>query len=251
MKKNSSLAIVDWGIGGLSIYQMIKSRLGEVPVLYFSDTGVTPYGKMARAELIARLNVVITFLRARGVTHLILGCNAASTVIPYLETRGLKVEGVIESAVRLTLRNRPHRLGLIGGRRTVLSGVYRNRLAKHGIRVEQRIAQPLSGLIEGGDISSAALHRQCQRILAPLKNSSHVLLACTHYPAILPVLKQFVSHNTCFIDPAGELVNRIKRWPVTRGGADRFLTSGDPAQMKIAAAKAFGCRLKHVDRLAF
>lgn len=247
MKQNSYLGIVDWGIGGLSIYQLIKSRRGNIPVLYFSDTGVTPYGKMSRPQLVARLNSVITFLRSRGVTHLVFGCNAASTVIPFLECGDLKVEGVIDSAVHLTERQHPRRLGLIGGRRTVLSGVYRRALARHGIKVEQRIAQPLSALIESGDVSSAALRRQCQTILFPIKNCSHVLLACTHYPVVLPILKEFVSPNTIFIDPAGELVSKIKRWPLAPGGPDRFLTSGDPKKMREAALKAFGARLRSVD----
>jgi glutamate racemase len=249
MKRKSHLGIVDWGIGGLGIHQLIKSRLGNVPVIYFSDTGVTPYGKMSRPELRARLNAVIALLRSRGVTHLVFGCNAASTVIPFLEAGELKLEGVIASAVRLTERKRPRRLALIGGRRTVLSGVYRNALSSRGIKVEQRIAQPLSALIEAGDVSSATLRRQCQTILAPLRDCSHVLLACTHYPAILPILKEFVSPKTVFIDPAGELVNRIKRWPLTRGGTDLFLTSGDPEKMKIAAFKVFGSKLRNVEQV--
>ena len=46
------LAIIDWGIGGVSIYKLIKERLGQIPVTYFSDTGVTPYGKVTRAECV-------------------------------------------------------------------------------------------------------------------------------------------------------------------------------------------------------
>ncbi len=93
------------------------------------------------------------------------GCNAASTAIPFLDFQGLKVEGVIESAVAMTVRLKPNRVGLIGGRRTVLSGVHRKAFAAHGIKVEQRIAQPLSGLIESGDISSNKLRAECKRIL--------------------------------------------------------------------------------------
>ena len=249
MTQKPYLGMVDWGIGGLSVHQLIKSRLGSVSIIYFSDTGVTPYGRMSRPELVTRLNTVIAFLRARGVTHLVFGCNAASTVIPFLEAGDLKLEGVIESAVRLTARMQPARLALLGGRRTVLSGVHRRALAKQGIRVEQRIAQTLSALIESGDVSSPALRRECQTILAPVKNCSHVLLACTHYPAILPILKEFVSPNTVFIDPAGELVNKIKRWPLTRGGADLFLTSGSPGKMKTAASRAFGCTLRTVEKV--
>jgi glutamate racemase len=195
---------------------------------------------MSRRELVSRLNAVVLFLRERGVTHLVVGCNAASTVLRLLNVGDMKVVGVIESAVGVTARMRPTKLALIGGRRTVLSGVYRLALAERGIRVKQRIAQPLSGLIESGDTSSAMLRAECRKILAPIRNSSHLLLACTHYPAIIPVLKEFLSANTVVIDPAAELVTTIRRWNLPTKGTDSFLTSGNPRKMKQAARKAFG-----------
>lgn len=243
------LAIVDWGIGGLSIYNLIKSRLGNIPVTYFSDTGVTPYGRMSRRELIARLDLVLSFFRSNGVTHLVLGCNAASTVLTFLQVKEMKVAGVIAGAIRATKRKRPMKLALIGGRRTVLSGVYRRALAEQAIGVTQRIAQPLSALIESGDVSSATLRAQCRKILAPVKNCSHVLLACTHYPAITSVLRDFVSKKTVFIDPASELVDEVERWRLPTGGVDQFLTSGDPGQMKLAARKAFGTRIVKASKI--
>ena len=82
----SRLGIIDWGIGGISIYKVIKEMLG-VPVIYFSDTGVTPYGKMTRGKLVSRLNAVIGHLKSDGVTHLAIGCNAASTAIGLWITR--------------------------------------------------------------------------------------------------------------------------------------------------------------------
>lgn len=240
----AQLGIIDWGIGGVSIYKLIKERIGDVPVTYFSDTGVTPYGKMMRPELVARLNGVLEFLRNRGVTHLVIGCNAASTVIALLDDQGIEIEGVIESAVTETVKKKPMSLGLIGGRRTVLSGVYRKVFASRGIAVTQRIAQPLSGLIESGDVSSANLRAECRRILTPLKNCSHILLACTHYPAIISVLKDHVSSKTQFIDPASHLVHKVAKWRLQSGSGDEFLTTGDPTAMKTSAKAAFGVKIE-------
>ncbi len=247
MVAKQKLAILDWGIGGIGVYKLIKERRPEIPVIYFSDTGVTPYGKMSRAELVARLNAVIGFLKTKGVTHLVIGCNAASTAIPFLDFQGLKIEGVIESAVAMTTKLKPKRLGLIGGRRTVLSGVYRKAFAAHGIKVEQRIAQPLSALIESGDTSSDKLRGECKRILSPIRNCSHILLACTHYPAIAEVMSEYVSSETVLIDPAGALIDKLNTWKlVPNGGSDTFLTSGNPVEMKGAARNAFGLDLKKV-----
>ena len=152
----------------------------------------------------------------------------------------IPVEGVIGPAVSQTLRLNPRRLGLIGGRRTVLSGVYRKAFAAHGIKLKQRIAQPLSGLIESGDVASVKLRGEAARILGPLRTCSHILLACTHYPAITPMLKTLVSGSTEFIDPAAELIQTVARWDIAPGGKTQFLTTGDPRQMRCAAKKAFG-----------
>ena len=241
------LAIIDWGIGGVSIYKLVKEQLGDIPVTYFSDTGVTPYGKMSRSELVSRLNSVIAFLRSRGVTHIVIGCNAASTAIPFLTHHGITVEGVIDSAVETTAKLNPTRLGLIGGRRTVISGVYRRAFAAKEIEVKQRVAQPLSGLIESGDTRSSTVHDCTKRILAPIRNCSHILLACTHYPAILPILQRHVSSETVFIDPAADLVKKIACWKLNGVGDDLFLTSGDTRAMKTAAKSAFGVEIERVE----
>lgn len=243
MKSDSKLGILDWGIGGISIYKLIRERLGKIPTVYFSDTGVTPYGKMSRPELVSRMDSVIEYLGSLGVTHLVIGCNAASTAIPYLSETPIEIKGVIESAINLTARVRPRKLGVIGGRRTVLSGVYRRAFRERGIDVAQRIAQPLSGLIESGDVSSDKLGAESRRILSPLKNCSHILLACTHYPAISPLLRNFVSPQTVFVDPAEELVNEVKKWKLPTEGESIFLTSGDTAAMQKAAQAAFGVRI--------
>ncbi len=240
------LGIIDWGIGGLSVYKLIKERRPEVSVVYFSDTGATPYGKMSRMELVARLNAVIGFLKSQGVTHLVIGCNAASTVIPYLNLQGLKIEGVIDAAVEMTARLKPKRLGLIGGRRTVVSGVYRKAFAKRGIEVQQRIAQPLSGLIERGDVSSAKLRSECARILPPIRKCSHLLLACTHYPAIADMIRFFVSPQTVLVDPSIALASRAIKWRLPTGGKDAFFTTGDAGQMQASARAAFQCTIGRV-----
>lgn len=239
------LAIIDWGIGGIGVYKLVQEQLG-VSVIYLSDTGATPYGKLPRRELAARLNEVTTFLKTFGVTHLVIGCNAASTAIPELDAQGIVIEGMIDNAIAATLKFNPSRLAVIGGRRTIVSGVYRKGFAAHGVSIEQRIAQPLSGLIESGDLGSADLRSEAKRIVHPIRNSSHILLACTHYPAIAGVLAEFVSNNTKFIDPAESIVKKIARWIMPTGGNDVFLTTGDPKAMKSSAMQAFGVVLPSV-----
>jgi glutamate racemase len=234
------LAIIDWGIGGISILKLIKKRIGDIPVIYFSDTGVTPYGKMTQPQLVDRLETVIEFLRNQGATHLVVGCNAASTALPFIRGNEMPVVGMIDSAVAAAVNSRPAVLGLIGGRRTVMSGVYHRAFRERSIILKQRVAQPLSGLIESGVTGSDLRRSECRRILKPLNSCSHILLACTHYPAILPVLRQCVNEKTVFIDPAEELVRSLLTWKLRTGeGVDINLTTGANGKIKTAAAAAF------------
>jgi len=239
MPAKNVLGILDWGIGGISIVNLIKQKIGDVPIIYFSDTGVTPYGKMKRGELVNRLEAVIDFMTGQGVDHIVMGCNAASSVMPYLREQGVPMKGVLAPAVASAARFRPERLGLIGGRQTVISGAYRRAFRDLGIVVRQRVAQPLSALIESGDVSSSQLRSECKRILQPIKNSSHILLACTHYPAILPVLRECVGPQTIFIDPAPELVNSLDEWRLKPGPGDLYVTTGNAGKMRTAAKLAF------------
>ena len=243
------LGIIDWGIGGISIYKQVKERLGDIPITYLSDTGATPYGRMTRRELVSRLNAVIKYLGALGVTDLAVGCNSASTAIPFVDPRGLRIVGVIEPAARLAARQRPRSLGLIGGRRTVMSGAYRDAFRNGRTVLKQRVAQPLSALIESGDVNSQTLRNECRRIMRPLRNCSHVLLACTHYPAIESVLKEYVSPATKFIDPSSAVTDKIVEFELERGGDDVILTTGDPRAMKKAAKAAFGVELRNIKRV--
>lgn len=244
------IGMIDWGIGGIGIYRRLKERFPRASVTYFSDTGFTPYGKTTRRELIERLERVVRFLREHDVTQVVIGCNAASTVVDRLHFGSLKVSGVIEPAIASVARSKPTRLGLIGGRRTVVSGVYRRGFAERNIEIAQRIAQPLSGIIESGDTESPCLHSEAKRILAPLKNCSHILLACTHYPAIAEVLANYVSPNTRFIDPADAVVAALSIEQGTETGEDIFLTTGNATEMRRSVKAAWNVELhsaKHVE----
>lgn len=246
---SGKIGIIDWGIGGISVYQRLRARFENAAFVYFSDTGATPYGRMKRADLAARLNRVIDFLVDREVTHVVIGCNAASTAIRDLHRTDVVIEGIIESAVDMTAKLRPPRLAVIGGRRTVASGIYRRKFEARGVRISQRVAQPLSALIESGDTSSETLRRECRKILAPIRNSSHILLACTHYPAISAVIQEFVAGGCVLLDPSAALAERIGHWQVSRHGLDEFITTGDADSMKTAAFNAFGAKIATVKKL--
>jgi len=245
------LGILDWGIGGVGFYALARARLPELPVVYWSDAGAVPYGKQAPADLARRLVAIARWLkREAGVTHLAIACNAASSVLPRIDLeddRLPRITGVIEHGARAALRRTApgQVIGVVGGRRTILSGAYRRALS--GRTVRQRIAQPISARVEAGDLSSEGLHGELDGIMAPLREVDVLVLACTHYAALRGAFAARAPRAE-IVDPAAELLAwTVDAWQLesaaSGGEPDRVLTTGDVAATARSARLAFGMEL--------
>jgi glutamate racemase len=245
-------AVLDWGIGGLSVLREIRAGDPERPLLYFSDSGFTPYGKLAAPALRDRLEAVIRFLLARGAREVVVACNAASTAAPELRRAlpGVELIDVIANGIRLVRRRAPASVAILGGRRTIRSGAYQRALAAPGREVTGRVAQPLSALVERGVLAGPELDAALAPIVRPLRGHEALLIACTHYTAVAPAIQRFLPECE-LLDPAPstarELLERAGR-SRRRAGPDVFLTTGDPAASRRSAALAFSvdCAFRRV-----
>ena len=237
LRRLPSLAILDWGIGGVGVAAELARRRPEAGFVYVSDAGFTPYGKVPNDRLRERLSSILRWLGARGVTHAAIACNAASTAVDGVrEGTSLVLEDVIEHGVRAVVRARVARIGVIGGERTIRSGVFRRRLP--AIEVVQRVAQPLSAFVERGVLRGEALERALDAILAPMRDRvPALLLACTHYPAIRDRIAAHLP-GTVILDPAARMAARLAA--LATEGPRVALTTGDAARTRAAARAAFG-----------
>jgi glutamate racemase len=248
-------AVMDWGIGGLSVYREIKRRDPNRSIVYFSDSGITPYGKLPPRELESRAVQVCEYFTQNNMREIVLACNAAGTVASQLRSRykssGVRIMDVISSGIRLVKSTSFRRVGVIGGQRTILSRIYQCNLTTARRKIIGRIAQPLSALIERGELDSPAMEATLAGILAPLHRCDAVLLACTHYPAVEDLIQFFVP-KTRILDPAAltarELVGS-KKTKRRNGPHDLFLTTGDPLQSVKSAYLAFGTRINRFVRI--
>jgi len=242
------LGFLDWGIGGLGIFQAFRQRRPTVPVLYWSDTGATPYGRLPAPQLTARVRRVLQAMVGQGVTHAVVACNAASTILPALGDVGIPVMGVIEPAIAMVSPELEGTLGVVGGARTIRSGLYRRALATPRRRVLQRIAQPLSAHIEAGRAGTPAFQADLERIMGPLSHVDAILLACTHYPSAAKAFRR-LAPGAALLDPAEAVVEAIvARWRLPSGRGDLFVTTGHPGEMRRAARAAWGIELGRLPR---
>ncbi len=255
MKLASTLGILDWGIGGLDLYRRLRAAGSRRDVIYGSDAGAPPYGTLPGPRLAERVAAVIDRLADEGCTQIVVACNAASTVLldaglqSCADARGCAVVGVIAPAIEAVRRNALPSVAVIGGRRTIESRAYADALERGGCRVEQAVAQPLSALIERGVTHGVELDACLREIMPPLREAEHLVIACTHYVAVLPALREWLPRLRTVIDPAAETLAWIEtHWGLHGGeGRERFVTTGSAEAMQRAAQLAFGLVLPAVD----
>jgi glutamate racemase len=239
------IGICDYGIGGIGLYKLIRSKT-TADIIYFSDSGYTPYGKVHEPELKERLDKVINYFSTLGVSHVAVACNAASTVIP----KSQNIIGIIEHGINLVFTTNPNEIAVVGGIRTVESESYKNPFEKMGIQTIQRTAQQLSIKIERGDIDSEELDEDIKSIFEPLKKSKYILLACTHYPAIENRIRS-ITKNSTLLNPVEEMSRWIfSNWPKLSGNSTvKWITTGNAELMKFAASRSFKVKIDEIEKI--
>lgn len=239
------VGVLDWGIGGVDALARLRAARPDLDLVYHSDAGTTPYGRCSREALARRVADVADGL---GVELVVVACNAASTVLDAVRTPAV---GVIEPGLRAALSTPYLGFGVIGGERTITSGVWEAPLRAAGRRVVARVAQPLSAHVEAGRTSGSEVEADLDVILAPLRGQEAAILACTHYPALRgPIAARLP--GTALLDPVDALVEEVlgRLGPSTgREGTLRVLTTGDPDAMRTSARAAFGVELGRIELL--
>ena len=235
------VVVMDWGIGGVDTLQRLQARVGA-EWLYLSDSGQPPYGLLDDAALQARIRAVAATF---APDLLVVACNAASAaLVPNL--CACRLVGVIEPGRALTLlQTAPGDLvGLLGGRRTIEAGLHARALEAAGRRTRGLVAQPLSAHVEAGRLAGPELDADLLPLEAALADCDAVLLACTHYPALLPRLAELLPAMR-WLDPVEELVEQLATGLPSLGEDDfrrppRMMTTGDAQASELAAKLAFG-----------
>ena len=183
---------------------------------------------------------------AQECTHVAVACNAASTVT---DRNSNRVTDIITHGLFLLNKMKDKKVALLGGRRTVLSRCYTQGAPE--INIRQRIAQPLSALVEAGDLNSKKLHDTIEKIVKPVRNTDIIFLACTHYPAVETQIRQHLPESVSIVDPAESMGNWILRnWkPFDEKCSTQFFTSGNAETMLVSGSKAFGVEMGETENI--
>jgi glutamate racemase len=230
-------------MGGLTVLHECLVTLPHEDFVYLGDGARFPYGPRALPELRRFAREIASYLEEQGVKLIVVACNAAtSAALPELqETLSVPVVGVVTAeahAAVLTTRNR--RVGLLATEATVASGRYRDLLVTldAGVQLVPIACPALVPLIESDDPFGEATVEAVRAYAAPLKEAGvdTVILGCTHYPLIRPILQRVFGRDVSLVFSAEETAREVAETLSRRGwesggareGRYRFLTTGDP-----------------------
>jgi len=250
------IGVFDSGIGGLTTVRELFQRLPRESVVYFGDTARLPWGNKSK-ETVTRFSLEIaSFLVRQNVKCVVVACNTASShALDTLRERfGLPMIGVIEPAARVAVAASPkQRIGVIGTLATVGSNAYADAIARllPGATVLQRACPLFVPLVEEGWLEHPVTRQVAEEYLADLKaaNLDSLILGCTHYPMLAPLLSSVMGGRVRLVDSGAEAARATAELLAARsllspaGAAEpshHFYLSDEPRRRSFArVAEAF------------
>ncbi len=211
-----AIGIFDSGIGGLTVLKEIVAKLPAENIIYLGDTARVPYG-IRSPETVTRYSFENTsFLLSQEIKMLVVACNTASAISldAVKKEFPLPVIGVLEPGARAAAAvTKSGKVGVIGTEATIGSGAYEKAIKKHNPLIEvHSFACPLFvPLAEEGWIDNDVAELVAERYLAPLRHKGidTLVLGCTHYPLLKPVIGRVVGAGITLIDSATETAMEV------------------------------------------
>lgn len=260
--KDAPIGVFDSGVGGLTVVLEMFRQMPHESLLYYADTAHVPYGPRDPKELKGFAHNITRFLVEKGCKMIIIACNT-STSLAYEELKEaflVPVIGVIEPGVDRALESGSRgRIGIIATQATVNSGAYQRIISKKDPEAKSAaIACPrLVPLIEEGSLEGVEVEQAVNYYLKELVEDGieSLILGCTHYPLLLPIIKNTTGPRVNIIDPARETVARSRKILEEKGLLNEvgipthaFFTSGDPDKFKALAGRLLGENLNSVEK---
>jgi glutamate racemase len=204
------IGVFDSGVGGLTVLKELLRLLPHAAYLYFGDTARLPYGSKSTSTVAKHSIASAQFLQARGAEYLVIACNTATALAleAIRNSVSIPVVGVIEPGARRAAElSRSRKVVVIGTEATIGSHAYRIALEQHGISVKEKACPLLVPLVEEGWTDTEVTEKVARIYLddafrGPSEHADVLLLGCTHYPLLRPVLRRVAPAYVTIVDSA-------------------------------------------------
>ncbi len=268
MVNSNSIGVFDSGYGGLTVFKSIIHALPDYNYIYLGDNARAPYGDHPYDIVYQYTLECVEWLFAQGCEVVILACNTASAkALRTIQQKVLPVKyphhrvlGVIRPTAEVIGNFTSSKtIGVLGTRGTINSASYPIEIEKFfpEVAVVQQSCPMFVPLIENNEHLTSGADHFVEKYLSELFNQAKsidcILLACTHYPLLIPKIKQYLPAGVKLLAQgeivADSLVNYLERHPeiankIGKECHTQFFTSGDPATFDNRASLFFGKDIK-------
>lgn len=241
------IGIFDSGVGGLSVLRELRSLMPNEDIIYFGDQGHVPYGPRPMGQIQDFSEGITRYLLSQKSKIIVVACNTASAAaLKYLRETFPAMHFVgMEPAVKPAAeKTQTGKVGVLATPATFQGALYASVVERfaNGVELFQDTCNGLVQQIEIGNLNGAETRRILEDALHPMlaKNIDTVVLGCTHYPFVIPLIEEIVGEKVRVIDPAPAVARQVKRLLEAGGelnqngekGLVRYVTSGDAASVR-------------------
>lgn len=257
------IGLFDSGVGGLSVARELRRQAPSCPLIYLADQSHAPYGPRPLTEIRDFAGGIARFLLAQGAQIIVVACNTASAAALHWLRRAFPAVPFVgmEPALKPAAeRTRTRHVGVIATAATFQGELFASLVDRFAadVAVHTQVCAELVPLVEAGELDSARTRAAVRGYLTPLVTAGidELVLGCTHYPFLRPLIEEVVGPHVEVIDPAEAVARQAARILARHDSrdadraaeaprprpADRFFTTGDPAHFQAALAHLLGWR---------
>ena len=203
---NKPIGIFDSGIGGTSIFKEVHALLPNENCIYLADSINAPYGNKSKDDIVALSIKNTEFLINKGCKIIVVACNTATTnSIDYLrENYSIPFIGIEPAIKPAALNTQTKAIGILATKGTLSSHLFHKTtdLYASGIKVIEQVGEGIVPLIESGKVDSNDMQLLLEMYLKPMldQNIDYLVLGCTHYPYLIPMLSKMLPSDVKIID---------------------------------------------------
>lgn len=212
------IGVFDSGIGGLTVANSIRALLPMEQMFYVADNARAPYGPQPPAQILAYSMEITNYLVRAGAKMIVVACNTATSVaINQLRASfpGIPFVGMEPAVKPAALGSTNGKVGVLATALTLGSERYQHLVSRYAqeVTVYEDPCLGLVPLIEAGEWHTRGTHQLLETILAPMlaENIDTLVLGCTHYPLLLPLIEQIVGPGVRLINPAPAAAKQVER----------------------------------------
>ncbi|GMK39665.1 glutamate racemase [Paenibacillus sp. CCS19] len=259
MDVQQPIAILDSGVGGLTVAKEIMRQLPQEKIVYFGDTARTPYGTRTAEEVVQFTREIVEYLIQYDPKMIVIACNTATAfaIEDIKKQVNVPVVGVIHPGARAAIgRTNTGIIGVIGTDGTIKSGAYELALKQLNpqIHVVSRACPTFVPLVERGNFRSEETFDTVSAALGSLRDfpMDCMILGCTHYPFLAETIGEVMGPEVVLISSAEETAREIstilyeqdKLSNVEITPIHQFFCSGHPAMFRIIAKQWLGKQIE-------